>query len=67
MLTKISGLLSGYNSINNLFAQCYILADIDELTFDFKNVSTASSTFDRCYRLKNTYVEKNYYKHVVLL
>lgn len=57
-LTKISGVLSGYNSIAYLFGQCYILSNIDDLTFDFKNVTNANHAFERCYRLKTPMLKK---------
>ena len=57
-LTKISGLISGYSSISGLFAQCYLLSNIDDLTFDFKNVTTAANACDRCYRLKTPMLKK---------
>ena len=57
-LTKITGVLSGTDNVNSMFAQCYILSNIDELTFNFNNVWSAQSTFDRCYRLKTPMLKK---------
>jgi hypothetical protein len=57
-LTRITGTISGSSSISSLFAQCFVLSDIDSLTFNFKNVSNASSACDRCYRLKTPMLKK---------
>jgi hypothetical protein len=57
-LRKVSGTISGSSSVNSMFGQCYILSDINELTFKFNNVTSASSTFDRCYRVTTPMLKK---------
>ena len=58
-LTKITGeLTNSDNSISHLFASCYLLADIDELNFNFVGVTNASYMFDRCFRAKTPMIKK---------
>jgi len=47
-LEKISGNIGGTGSINNLFAECYMLRDINDLTFNFNKVTSANWALDRC-------------------
>ena len=57
-LTKISGTISGSSSVNSMFASCYLLSDISALSFKFNKVTSAQSTFDRCFRATTPMVKQ---------
>lgn len=58
-LTKITGKLTNGNaSINSMFAQCFVLSNIDGLTLNFNGVTSSTSTCDRCYRMKTPMLKK---------
>jgi hypothetical protein len=58
-LNKITGTISNTNNnINSMFAYCYELQNIDNLTMNLVGIISAASTCDRCFRMKTPMLKK---------